>query len=157
MDGRIHAAVRKRLYESHGVDVVDVVAQPGMNKFLAENSIRGFWFRLILYCLTLQIRKVRSLIVMANIRSMVSISAVNHKAEVLAIVGHAECAGNKCDKETQIGHLIKARKTLESFGFEVPIILLWVGGDWKTVEVIGKNRSDSSVHSYDVRLAKANV
>lgn len=160
MDGRIQAAVRKHIRAHYSVDAVDIVAQPGMNKFLAENKyspIPLVW--LLLYCITLFIfvillRRMYNRVILWNIRKMIGISVLNHRAKVLAIVGHAECAGNTCSKEVQIMQLEQAKRVAESFGFEVPIILLWVCEDWKTVHVIGDNASIDSIHSYDVRLAK---
>lgn len=153
MDGRIQAAVRKHIKAHYLVDFVDIVDEPGINKFLAENnSIRFFWIRLIISCLTLQLGKIFRLVILANIRRRIGISVLKHEARVLAIVGHPECAGNICNKEEQVKQLAKAKKVVESFGFEVTVILLWVCQDWKTVEVITENSSVASVHSYNVRV-----
>ena len=153
MDGRIQAAVRKHIKTHHRVDFVDIVDEPGINKFLAENNtIRFFWIRLILCCLTLQLKKVFGLVILANIRRRIGISVLNHDARVMAIVGHPHCAGNHCDKEDQIKQLVRAKKTVESFGLEVEIILLWICENWKTVEVIDENFSITSVHSYNVAV-----
>ncbi len=40
------------------------------------------------------------------------------------------------NKDVQIEHLKKAQKTVESFGFPVEIVLLWVDSDWTTIEKI---------------------
>ena len=155
MDGRIQAAVRKHLKTEYIVDYVDIVDEPGMNKFLAENNtIRFFWIRLILCCLSLQLRKIFNLVILANTRRKIGISVLNHKVKVVAIVGHPQCAGNKCNKKEQVEQLSKAKKVVESFGFKVKIVLLWVREDWKTVEVIDRDGSISVIRSYNVYTAQ---
>ena len=115
MDGRVQDAVRKYMQKSYGVDYVDMVTEPGPNKILADNSDGG---------------------VIENIKKRVEISVHHHGSKVVAIIGHFGCAGNPTEKEEQIKHLQKAKKTVELFGFSVETILLWVDGDWKTVELI---------------------
>ena len=154
MDGRIQAAVRKHLKTHYHVDWVDIVAQPGMNKFLAENNSRVSFAWIIIYFFTFffvvkLLKKWQRQAITKNIKRMIEVSVLEHNANILAIVGHAECAGNNCDKEEQIKQLVQARKVIESFGFEVPIVLLWVRKDWQTIEVIGEDMSIAT-HSYNV-------
>ncbi len=115
MDGRIQDAVKSYIQKNYSVDYVDMVTEPGPNKILADNQNTA---------------------VIENIKKRVGISVEHHGSKVIAIVGHFGCAGNPVEKEEQIKHLQEARKTVESFGFEVEIICLWVEGDWKTVEKI---------------------
>ncbi len=115
MDGRVQDAVKNYMKENYGVDYVDMVTEPGPNKILADNLNKG---------------------VVGNIKKRVEISVHHHGSKVLAIVGHFGCAGNPAEKTEQAEHLIKAKKIVESFGFNTEIILLWVDGDWKTVEKI---------------------
>ncbi len=115
MDGRTQEPVRTFMRERFGVDFVDKVTEPGPNKILAENSQPA---------------------VIEHIKERVGISVHHHGSKVVAIVGHSECAGNPAEKEEQIRHLLKAKKTVESFGFNAEIILLFVQGDWKTVEEV---------------------
>ena len=154
MDGRIQAAARKHLKAKYEVDYVDLVTHPGVNKFLAEANVGLSWFWLVLYCLTLQLGKVRKCIILRNVRWMIGVSALNHAAKVVAIVGHPQCAGNQCPKQHQIEHLVKAKKRIQSFGFEVDVILLWVAEDWKTVEVIGDDGSLFESRLYNVYVAQ---
>ena len=115
MDGRVQDAVKDYIKENYGVDYVDMVTEPGPNKILADNTDRA---------------------VIENIKKRVGISVEHHGSKVVAITGHFGCAGNPAEKEEQIDHLQKAKKTVESFGFPVEIVLLWVDGDWKTVEKV---------------------
>ena len=115
MDGRIQDAVKNYIKEHYGVDYVDMVTEPGPNKILAENSNHP---------------------IVENIKKRVGISVEHHGAKVVAVVGHFGCAGNPVEKEEQIGHLREAKKTVESFGFGVDVILLWVGQGWDKAELV---------------------
>jgi len=115
MDGRTQDAVRDYIKKNYGVDFVDMVTEPGPNKILAENINTP---------------------IVENIKKRVGISVEHHGAKILAIVGHFGCAGNPTEREEQIQHLHQAKKTVESFGFNIKIILLWVNRDFKTVEKI---------------------
>ncbi len=115
MDGRVQDAVKNYMKENYGVDFVDMVTEPGPNKILAENS---------------------DTLIVENIKKRVEISIHHHGAKVVAVIGHFGCAGNPVNREEQIGHLQATKKTVESFGFRVEIVLLWVEGDWQTVEKI---------------------
>ena len=115
MDGRVQDAVKNYMKDNYSVDYVDMVTEPGPNKILADNS---------------------DSVIIGNIKKRVEISVHHHSSKVVAIVGHFGCAGNPTEKEEQTEHLRKAKKTVESFGFPVDIIILWVEGDWQTVERI---------------------
>ncbi len=115
MDGRVQEAVKKYMQENYGVDWVDQVTEPGPNKILAENSDKA---------------------VIENIKKRVDISVNHHGSKVVAVIGHFGCAGNPAEKQEQIEHLKKAEEVVKSFGFPVEIVLLWVDGDWKTVEPV---------------------
>ncbi len=115
MDGRIQDAVKEYVKNYAHVDYVDMVTEPGPNKILAENSNTA---------------------IIENIKKRVAVSVNHHGAKIIAVVGHFGCAGNPVEKEDQITHLQEAKKTVESFGFDAEIILLWVNGDWKTVEKV---------------------
>jgi len=116
MDGRVQDAVKNYMKENYSVDWVDMVTEPGPNKILASPSTSS------------------GQAIIENIKKRVDISVNHHGSKVIAIVGHFGCAGNPAEKKEQIEHLKKAEETVKSFGFPAEIILLWVDGDWKTVE-----------------------
>jgi hypothetical protein len=113
MDGRVQDAVKNFMQKNYNVEYVDMVTEPGPNKILAHNS---------------------DLAVIENIKKRVEVSVHHHGSKVVAIVGHFGCAGNPTEKEEQIQHLKKAEATVIGFGFNVETVLLWVDGDWTTVE-----------------------
>jgi len=116
MDGRVQDAVKDYIKQNYGVDYVDMVTEPGPNKILCESADSA---------------------IVENIKKRVEISVRHHGAKTVAIVGHHGCAGNPTEKEIQAGQLKECKKKVEEFGFPVEVILLWVEGDWKTVEKIG--------------------
>jgi len=116
MDGRVQDAVKDYIKKNYSVDWVDMVTEPGPNKILASPELAEG--------------------LVENIKKRVEISVHHHGSKVVAIVGHFGCAGNPAEKEEQIKHLKEAKKTVESFGFPVEIVLLWVDGDWQTVEKV---------------------
>jgi hypothetical protein len=117
MDGRVQDAVKDYMKENYSVDWVDQVTEPGPNKILCECQ---------------ECDKP----VIDDIKKRVDISVNHHGSKVIAIVGHFGCAGNPAEKEEQIGQLKECKKVVEGFGFPAEVILLWVEGDWKTVERI---------------------
>jgi len=116
MDGRVQDVVKNYMKENYNVDYVDMVTEPGPNKILASPELAEG--------------------LVENIKKRVEISIHHHGSKVVAIVGHFRCAGNPAEKEEQIEQLKKAQKIVEGFGFSVEIIILWVDGDWQTVEKI---------------------
>jgi len=117
MDGRVQDAVKDYMKENYGVDYVDMITEPGPNKILCE-------------C------KDCDKSVIEDIKKRVEISVNHHGSKVIAIVGHFGCAGNPTEKDVQIEQLKNCKKKVEEFGFQAEVILLWVEGDWKTVEKI---------------------
>jgi len=113
MDGRVQDAVKNYMKKNYQVDWVDMMTEPGPNKILAENTDTA---------------------VIGNIKKRVDISVNHHGSKVVAIVGHFGCAGNPAEKQAQIEQLKKSEEVVKSFGFPAEIILLWVEGDWETVE-----------------------
>jgi hypothetical protein len=58
-----------------------------------------------------------------------------HGSNRVAIVAHADCAGNPVDKQTQLGQLRAAAATVSSWGLNAQIDLLWLGEDWRVLHV----------------------
>lgn len=115
MDGRVQDAVKDYMKKKYGVDYVDMVTEPGPIKILSENT---------------------NLAIIENIKKRVDVSVNHHGSKAIAIVGHFDCAGNPVGKEEQIIQLRKSKEVVEEFGFQTEIILIWVEGDWQTVEQV---------------------
>jgi hypothetical protein len=106
MDGRVQIPVIEWLKRQYGVDYVDMITEPGPERLLAEDKDR---------------------ISVESIRKRLEISVSRHNSNLVAIVGHQDCAGNPADKETQLRQISNAIKTVESWNFNVQVIGLWVG------------------------------
>ena len=118
MDGRVQDAVKNYMKKNYGVDYVDMVTEPGPNKIICDEN----------EC---------DMAIIDDIKKRVEISVHHHGTKNLAIVGHFGCAGNPAPKETQLKQLKKCKEVIDSFGFPVEVVCLWVDGDWKTVERVG--------------------
>lgn len=117
MDARIQDAVKYTTQKEAHAGLVDVITQAGMVRVLAENKNK---------------------VLINNFREELTISVKKHGTSCVSIAAHEDCAANPVSKEEQIEHLKQAKKTVESWGLDVKIILLWLPEteDWKTVELV---------------------
>jgi len=114
IDGRTQIPVIAHLRSSFGVDYVDMITEPGVNRLLAENESEA---------------------VISSIRGKLEISVSRHGATLVAIVGHSGCAGNPADREAQIAHLLAAKETVRAWDFGIRIVGLWVDDNGVVSEV----------------------
>jgi hypothetical protein len=115
MDGRTQLPVIEWVKRERGVDYVDSVTEPGPVRILAEATNTAS---------------------IGSIKHRVEISVKKHGSALVAIVAHADCAGNPVDKMTQLDQLGAAATTVRSWGMDVEIDLLWLGDNWQ-VERVG--------------------
>lgn len=114
MDGRVQVPVIEWLKQEFNSKYVDMITEPGPNLILAESSPET---------------KVNS------IKERVEISVEQHGSNLIAVVGHYDCAGNLAEKEEQIKHIKSSIELVKSWGFEVDIIGLWVNKEWQVQKV----------------------
>jgi hypothetical protein len=110
MDGRTQLPVIDWVKREHKVDYVDTITEPGPVRILAGATDAAG-----LEC----------------IKRRLAISVTKHGSTHVALVAHADCAGNPVDQETQLRQLRLAAATVLSWGFAVQIDLLWLGDDWR--------------------------
>ncbi len=110
MDGRVQLPVIDWMKKHHAADCVDMITEPGPVKILAEN-------------------KPRTLI--ESLRKRVKISVRKHGSTCIAVIGHFDCAGNPVGKETQIEQIKASLKRIQSWGFPIELIGLWVDEHWQ--------------------------
>lgn len=113
MDGRFQEPVIKFFKEKYKVDFVDMITEPGMDKILAEGSQRK----------------------LKEIKKKIEISVKKHGSKIVAIIGHADCAGNPGNKRKHIHHIKKGKEILRSMGFDVEILGLWIN-EKRKVEIV---------------------
>ena len=115
MDGRVQIPVIEWLKKQYDVDYVDTITESGPERLLAEEKDR---------------------MSIESIRKRLQISVTRHNSNIVAVVGHHDCAGNPTDKETQLRQISNAVRTVESWDFEVRVVGLWVDEKWEVREVI---------------------
>jgi carbonic anhydrase len=115
MDGRTQLPVIEWAKRTYGAEFVDSITEPGPVRILAEGTDAH---------------------ALSSIRRRLDISVGKHGSSHVAIVAHADCAGNPVDKDTQLNQLRAAAATVLSWGMETRLDLLWLGEDWR-VERVG--------------------
>ena len=114
ISGRVQLPVMTYIKNTQGVDYVDMITAPGVNKLLAEG----------IYLTTTEL-----------IKKSAEISVNGHGSRLIAIVGHHDCAGNPADKEVQRKQTLTAVQIVDSWALNTRVIGLWVDKNWKVSEV----------------------
>ncbi len=109
IDGRTQLPVIEWLKRETGADYVDSITEPGPVRILAE---------------------AKDVYALESVRRRLGISVEKHKSIRVAVVAHADCAGNPVDKETQLNQLRSAASRVLSWGMGVRVQPLWVDTDW---------------------------
>ncbi|HWR64368.1 MAG TPA: carbonic anhydrase [Candidatus Thermoplasmatota archaeon] len=115
MDGRVQLPVIDWMKKHTTADFVDMITEPGPNKILAENNQTDL---------------------LQSLKKRVEISVLKHASTQIAIIGHFDCAGNPVDKETQLEQIKTAVQTIQSWGFQIPVIGLWVDDHWTVHKIL---------------------
>lgn len=114
IDGRAQEPVIKLMKQRFGVDFVDMVTEPGVDGKLATGDY-----------------------VVEALKQKVMISTGKHHSKAIAVVGHADCAGNPVSKDEHFNHIKKATEMVEVWGLNLPIIGVFVNEDLKIEQVVG--------------------
>jgi len=109
MDGRVQIPVIYWMKKRYKVEYVDMITEPGPNKILAENT---------------------NSTLTNSIKQRVEISVNKHRSNIIAIIGHHDCAGNPSDKNTQMTQLADSVKIIKSWNLPAEVISLWIDEDW---------------------------
>ena len=123
IDGRVQLPVIRYLQERLGVLYVDVVSEAGPVGVLcrAAQSEAG-----------------------ASILRRVGVSVHAHGSESVAVVAHADCAGNPVGEEQQLRELAASVERLAETFPEVAVLGLWVDDSWSVTEVCGVGKAGSA-------------
>lgn len=113
MDGRVQIPVIDYLKKNYNVDYVDMITLPGADKMLIQSEDK----------------------IKEHIKKSIRISIEKHHSQLIAIVGHHDCAGNPVEKEIHIQHILAGIETIKSWGNNVPVIGLWVDENWEVTKV----------------------
>ncbi len=114
IDGRTQEPVIDFMKQKYNVDGVDLVTFPGVDGFIfnRENSD-----------------------VIAFIRNAVAISIEKHESNIIAVVGHFDCAGNPGNREHHYAHIQKSMAEVSSWGFPAQVIGFYVNEKRQIEEV----------------------
>ena len=108
MDGRIQTAVIEYMKEHYKTLYVDTVTVAGPSKILSEY-------------------KKDKLI--NNIKFRTDISVNKHGSNVIAVVGHFDCAMIKLEDQVQQDPVVTATKNVQKWHPDTTVIGLWVSED----------------------------
>ena len=104
IDGRTQIPVIKWMKENFDVDYVDLITEPGMDKVLSQDQ----WSET------------------DRLRDKVIISINAHNSNVVAVVGHFDCAANPVSDCKHFHDIAASIYVVESWGLPVEVVGLWV-------------------------------
>jgi len=114
MDGRVQLPVIRYLKKKFNATYVDSITEAGPVSILSKGKS----------------------IASGSILERLKISIDKHNSTGVAIIAHADCAGNPVPKNDQILHLEKSIDFLRQQYDNIEIIGLWVDKNWDVHEVI---------------------
>lgn len=109
IDGRAQVPVLEWMKSHFNIDYVDVITEPGMDKVLS------------------QIRLLEH----NRIRDKVIISINAHNSNIVAIIGHYDCAANPVSDCEHIKDIAISVNTIKSWQLPVMVVGLWVDEEFK--------------------------
>lgn len=104
IDGRTQIPIIKWMKENFCVDYVDLITEPGMDKVLSQGQ-----------CDELE-----------RLRENVIISITAHNSDVVAVVGHYDCAANPVSDYKHYYDIVASTYLVRSWGLPVKVVGLWV-------------------------------
>ncbi|HJU79106.1 MAG TPA: carbonic anhydrase [Nitrososphaeraceae archaeon] len=114
IDGRTQEPVIEFMKHKYGIDGVDMVTFPGADGIISSSGNSD---------------------VKALIRNAVSISIEKHGSQIIAVIGHFDCAGNPGNKEHHYEHIDKAVVEVSSWGLGAEIVGLYVNDNRQIEQV----------------------
>lgn len=115
IDGRTQIPVINWMKDNFNVDYVDLITEPGMDRVLSQDYVHES----------------------ERLRDKVMVSIKAHNSNVVAVVGHYDCAGNPVSECEHYHDISVAVDRVKSWGLPIRVIGLWVDKSWK-VHVVSK-------------------
>ena len=106
MDGRIQIPIQKWLNANHGIDFVDTITEPGIDKIISDGGN------------------------LDNLKKKIQISTEKHKSQIIVVSGHYDCAGNPVSNDEHKSQIQKSVEMISSWNLNVNVIGLWVDDSW---------------------------
>ena len=98
---------------SFNVQYVDLITEPGADQVLLNGTSSQIY----------------------SVKEKIYLSLDRHQSEILAVVGHFDCLGNPVSKEKHFEQIEQTVNLIESWGFWVRIVGLWVN-QWSSIDVV---------------------
>lgn len=115
IDGRVQQPVTAWVKEHYQVDYVDTITEPGIDKVLSDGDPKF----------------------LEELKRFVEVSVKAHGSKVVVVAGHHGCAGDPVNPEMHYRQIKKAVDIVESWGFDVKIVGLFVNKNYLTEVVCG--------------------
>lgn len=109
IDGRTQIPVIRWMKENFHVDYVDLITEPGMDKVLSQGSR----------------------VELERLREKVVVSITAHESNVVAVVGHYDCAANPVSDYRHFRDISASVYTVKSWCLPVTVVGLWVDEFWR--------------------------
>lgn len=113
IDGRTQIPVINWMKENFNVDYVDLITEPGMDKVLSQ----GNWIE------------------SERLKEKVIISMTAHNSNVVAVVGHYDCAANPVSDCKHLHDIVSSTYVVKSWCLPVKVVGLWVD-EFQCVHVV---------------------
>ncbi len=107
MDGRIQIPITSWLKKNYGVDYVDTITEPGMDKLFHNPS---------------KVEEIKS-------KALISVNA--HGSKIILVSGHHDCAGNPITKKEHLIQIKEAVSIIDSWNLSVRVIGGWINEKWE--------------------------
>ncbi|MCY6960508.1 carbonic anhydrase [Clostridium brassicae] len=107
--GRVQLPIIRYIKSEYSVQYVDMITEAGPNKILAEN---------------------KDIDIIKSIKNRVEISIDNHESNLIAVVGHYDCAGNPVDEIQHIKDIKESVKNIKKWNLGIEVIGLYVDDKW---------------------------
>jgi hypothetical protein len=114
IDGRTQIPIIKWMKENFGLDYIDMVTEPGMDKVLSQGCCSDI-FRL-------------------KNNTITSISA--HDSRIIAVAGHYDCAANPVNNYKHFQDIFVSVNRVRMWGLPARVIGLWVDESFNVQVVV---------------------
>lgn len=114
IDGRTQEPVIRYLTERYKVDYVDMITAPGMDGAFAKGQQP----------------------LVDNVRRAAVVSIEKHHSCAIAVVGHAECAGNPVSEGQHAADIRKGVTIVRSWKLPLEVVGLWVNERWEVEQLV---------------------
>lgn len=113
IDGRVQEPLTTWMCQHFSLDYVDMITEPGPDYVLRENP---------------DIAK--------ELQREAGISKSAHRSQIIAVAGHAGCAGNPASADEHRAQIRECVCIVASWGLSIPVIGVFVNDVWTVEEVV---------------------